>query len=540
MRALASLPVLVVDCQATAAAPKGRLLELAWARVGAEPEAVRSRLVRLPAGESVPAAVARITGLTSRDAARGVSPGEAFAALLADAEALGRPAPAVAHFARFERPFFEALGASAAVELVCTHELALRLFPELPRRSLRALSGYFGRAVSALRRGAEHVEATAFVWRALLPLLAERGVTTWEGLRDWLAQPAERKRRARYGWPMPREVRLGLPDAPGLYRMLRHGGDVLYVGKATSLKKRVNSYFRKNRGVHERTLEMLSQARGLSWLVAESPLEAALLEPDEIKRHRPPYNVAQLEAGRSVWFTSADFGARSDRASAACPIGPFPSPELIDQLAALARGDRSALGPYGPAPEVFSAGLARFRAAHRELADTSRAPTSRLLALGGRLWREGRRAGDEGDMEEAPTEEASPRRDWTPELAQLSMEWLAIRGALALRRARWLTRLSEATLTFRERGAEPRLLVLEAGALAGRAAAGGLEPPVPAGHRREPSARHEGFDVARLDRLRVLTTELKRLVEEGAPVALRLGAGRPWDNARLARALGWL
>ena len=74
--------------------------------------------------------------------------------------------------------------------------------------------------------------------------------------------------------------------------MLRTDGSVLYVGKAASLHHRVNSYFRKQNGVPERLLEMLSQARAISFDVTPSPLEAALLEPDEIKRHRPPYNVA--------------------------------------------------------------------------------------------------------------------------------------------------------------------------------------------------------------------------------------------------------
>ena len=60
---------------------------------------------------------------------------------------------------------------------------------------------------------------------------------------------------------MPREVRLSLPDAPGIYRMLRTDDSVLYVGKAASLHHRVNSYFRKQNGIPERSLEMLSQAR---------------------------------------------------------------------------------------------------------------------------------------------------------------------------------------------------------------------------------------------------------------------------------------
>ena len=99
---------------------------------------------------------------------------------------------------------------------------------------------------------------------------------------------------------MPRDVRLSLPHAPGIYRMLRTDGSVLYVGKAASLHHRVNSYFRKQNGVPERLLEMLSQARAISFDVTPSPLEAALLEPDEIKRHRPPYNVALTIAGPRV------------------------------------------------------------------------------------------------------------------------------------------------------------------------------------------------------------------------------------------------
>src|SRR5262249_39591060 len=155
--------------------------------------------------------------------------------------------------------------------------IARRLLPDLPRRGVRALSGYFGRGVGVLRRSADHVEATAFVWRELLRLLQGEGISTWSALQEWLAiTPATRQRRRRV-WPMPRDVRLSVPDAPGIYRMLRTSGDVLYVGKAASLRHRVNSYFRKQNGVHERTLEMLSQARGISFDVTPTALEAALV-----------------------------------------------------------------------------------------------------------------------------------------------------------------------------------------------------------------------------------------------------------------------
>jgi DNA polymerase III subunit epsilon len=65
-------------------------------------------------------------------------------------------------------------------------------------------------------------------------------------------------------------------------------------------------------------------------------------------------------------------------------------------------------------------------------------------------------------------------------------------------------------------------------------------PPIPPGYRRPVAARREAFTFSSFDRLRVLTTELKRLIAAGAPVALRLGARPALDQSRLASALWWV
>jgi hypothetical protein len=404
---------------------------------------------------------------------------------------------------------------------------------------VRALTGYFGRAVGALRRSADHVEATAFVWRELVGLLQDEGILTWSALQEWLATKRDTRKRSRRVWPMPRNVRLSLPDAPGVYRMLRTSGDVLYVGKAASLRDRVNSYFRKQNGMPERTLEMLSQARGISFDVTPSALEAALFESDEIKRHRSPYNVALTSEDRALWFASPDLSARSAHPSARCPLGPFPAAGMLDEFAALAGVDRRALGSgrWRPDSATFDAGYKRLCAVHPELSRQDLGSHERLLRLGTRLWREGRR-----DHDVDSDEETHGIRTWTPELVQLSLEWLALRGALARRRAIWLTRLFDASVTWTEPGtAGARLIVIENGEVVVNADIDAdTTAPIPPGHARPSAARREAFTLERFDRLRVLNTELKRLAAAGAPVALRLGVAPPLADTRLASVLQWL
>ena len=540
---LSQLDVLVVDCQATAAAPRGHLLEIGWAQVRDTVTHPHACLITLPDGEQIPPAVSQITGISAHMMRSAVDGRHAWRALSDQAARLTQqPAPTVIHFARFEQPFLRTLAAGAfPLDVVCTRDIARRLVPDLPRCSLRALAGYFGRAVGALRRSADHVEATAFVWQELVRLLETKGVSTWGALHDWLAAPAEPTRSRRRVWPMPRDVRLALPHAPGIYRMLRTDGSVLYVGKASSLHHRVNSYFRKQNGVPERALEMLSQARGISFDLAPSALEAALIEPDEIKQHRPPYNVALTVEHRALWFAPPNLTARSAHPSSQCPLGPFSSAGMLDEFGALAAAESRALGStrWRPDQVTFEAGYARLCALHPELSRQDLSAHDRLLRLGTRLWREGRR--DRDVDEDDPNDTRRGVTLWTPELVQVSLEWLALRAALARRRAIWLTRLFDSSVVWREPGDScARLIVIENGAVVLRTAVDATAlPPIPPGCRRPVATRREAFTLASFDRLRVLTTELKRLTAAGAPVALRLGVGPPLDESRLASALWW-
>ncbi len=82
-----------------------------------------------------------------------------------------------------------------------------------------------------------------------------------------------------------------LPDAPGVYRMLNEKSEVLYVGKAKNLKKRVTSYARG--AVHsERLTRMIAETTEMIFVTTASEIEALLLESNLIKRLKPRYNVS--------------------------------------------------------------------------------------------------------------------------------------------------------------------------------------------------------------------------------------------------------
>src|ERR1700752_763265 len=82
-----------------------------------------------------------------------------------------------------------------------------------------------------------------------------------------------------------------LPDAPGVYRMLDAKGNVLYVGKARSLRKRVAAYV-KTGGHIDRIARMIAETAEMLFVTTESETEALLLESNLIKRLKPRYNVS--------------------------------------------------------------------------------------------------------------------------------------------------------------------------------------------------------------------------------------------------------
>lgn len=103
------------------------------------------------------------------------------------------------------------------------------------------------------------------------------------------------------------ESRKTLPQLPGVYQYKDNQGTIIYIGKARNLAKRVQSYFAKNQGT--KTMQMLSLAHSLSYIVTDSEFSALLLEAKLVRLHMPKYNI-QLKDDKSplyIVFTKEEF-----------------------------------------------------------------------------------------------------------------------------------------------------------------------------------------------------------------------------------------
>jgi excinuclease ABC subunit C len=120
----------------------------------------------------------------------------------------------------------------------------------------------------------------------------------------------------------------GVPDAPGVYRFFDEDEKVIYVGKARSLRNRLNSYFQKN--LTEKTRRMVESAVRVDWTVVSSEVEALQLEFSWIKSESPEFNV-QFRDDKSYPYLALSVGdeyprifiTRSERRDGLKRFGPY-------------------------------------------------------------------------------------------------------------------------------------------------------------------------------------------------------------------------
>lgn len=153
-----------------------------------------------------------------------------------------------------------------------------------------------------------------------------------------------------------------LPESPGVYMFKNAAGQIIYVGKAGSLRVRVRSYFRGGRHLTERLLRLVREVADIDHIVTGNEIEALILECNLIKRYRPRFNI-RLRDDKNYPFLRVDTSepwprvtvVRRMRNDGARYFGPFTrAGAMYETLRALRRAF-----PYR------TCGEARFRR-HRE------------------------------------------------------------------------------------------------------------------------------------------------------------------------------
>jgi len=559
----ARLPILLIDCQTTGTRPdQSHIVEVAWSLTSAEAIAdgpgaytVESTLVRLPDGATFPRAAQAVSGLSEADLVGAPTADEVWTSLRALTEK--QPIVAVAHYARFEEAFLRRWAEERdevfpfEPAMVCTHRFAKRLLPGLPSAALRAVAGFLGRDLPELRRARENVEATAWIWERLVARFEVEEVSAQSvpfidvaELRAWIdIKPKKLPKGTAIPVPRvsmtPRETRLALPDTPGIYRFLSRNGRVLYVGKATSLKDRVNSYYRSQRTTRKKLKELMSQVHDVRVTEVATDVEAALLETDEIKHLMPPYNIAMRGQRTAPIFCARDFSDAAQIPDLAFPLGPFASVDTFDELhaliTALETGERVSNLFWGMVEEeVIFEGLEAFRARH--LLSEAVEP-GELLTIGAQKLA---RDIAEKEPEESEGEEDAEQveRVWDGAEVADSLERRLAGLVRTVRGARWRCRLTDATLVWEVPGRGRRCLEIRSAKIVDSRWLDAETPePVPEDWRRPLVERQSLILGESFDRMRIAVTELRRVAATG-PATLRLGPGRrALSGEQLVRAL---
>ncbi|WP_347956487.1 DEDD exonuclease domain-containing protein [Gordonia aichiensis] len=296
--ALAATTFVVVDLETTGTDPeRDRITEIGAVKIrGGEVLGEFATLV--DPGRALPPQIVALTGITT--------------AMLYDAPPIEQVLPAfiefargsvlVAHNARFDMGFLRHSAARLRFEWpfgtsLCTVVLARRVLDrqEAPSVKLSALADLFNVSVRPTHRALDDARATVDVFHRLLERVGNQGVHTVGELTGYRPRASPRVRAKR-------SLSAGLPRRPGVYLFRGPADEVLYVGTAVDLNRRVSGYFNGS-DPRPRMDEMVSLASRVDHVVCAHALEAGVSELRLLGVHKPMYNRRSRNPQRGWWIT---------------------------------------------------------------------------------------------------------------------------------------------------------------------------------------------------------------------------------------------
>lgn len=327
----------VVDLETTGGRPSGdnhdAITEIGAVKVRGG--AILGELATLvDPGRSIPPQIVSLTGITTAM----VCDAPTIDSVLPSFLEFSRGAVLVAHNAGFDIGFLRAAAERAHIAwprppVLCTVRLARRVLTrdEAPSVRLSALARLFGASTTPTHRALDDARATVDVLHGLIERVGNQGVHTYTELRSYLPDVSPAQRRNRH-------LASPLPHRPGVYLFRGPASEVLYVGTAVDLRRRVGQYFN---GADPRTRikEMASLATAVDHVECAHELEAGVRELRLLAAHAPPYNRRSKFPHRWWWVVLTDEAfprfstVRAPKHD--CAVGPFRSRADAVQTAAL-------------------------------------------------------------------------------------------------------------------------------------------------------------------------------------------------------------
>lgn len=250
---------------------------------------------------SIPPQIVEITGITTamvRDA-------PTISAVLPMFLEFAHGAVLVAHNAGFDVGFLRAAAQRCGIvwprpPVLCTVKLARRVLSreEAPSVRLSALARLLGSATEPTHRALDDARATVDVLHALIERVGNQGVTTFSDLRAYLPGVTNAQRSKRV-------MAQRLPYRPGVYLFRGPSGEVLYIGTAGNLRRRVGQYF-TGADPRGRMKEMVALATAVDHVECAHALEAGVRELRLLAAHAPPYNRRSRFPHRWWWVVLTD------------------------------------------------------------------------------------------------------------------------------------------------------------------------------------------------------------------------------------------
>jgi hypothetical protein len=271
-------------------------------------------------------------------------------------------------------------------------------------------------------------------------------------------------------------------------------------------------------------------------------------------------NLALTSDHRQLYYLSRDFNRHAEQLDEVCALGPVMTISIFTAAAAIGNyltSNQSTIDApdiprmlamprrHCPDPACLCLGMELFRKKYHPFFRNALVVND-LIRIGRLSWIEkmNRRQTIEQTEIESEDETVQEQFVWTPESVVTAFESIVRHCGFLLRRARWLTMLSEATISWKVRDPASDMhncIILSKGGVVERYFSNAKNSlPVPPGAGLRFKDRQANLRLHTYDRLRVLTTEIRRLVAEHRPICIRLYHKVYLHEDQLQRVLKWI